>query len=501
MDKQQNFNTLDNFNGKTAIIYARASTQAQENKIQIDDLQKFCKLNGITVKGIYQEKISGAKEHREELETILDSESMADLLIVREVSRLSREKDYLAALEKIRTLTKKYSIIIKADNYYIPKGQVIELSDGITMMIKLWSAADEREKIKIRTSTARNKYRENPINVSTGTRYTPFGLMKAENPNYSKGVNTKQIWKENPDEWPIVEQIFELKSKGYSYSKISNMLGITEQIIIQTIKSPKIRYYIDSVLLDRTDKATELNNTNPNPHKYTNKYKNRIFFEDTNTAMAHQYTKKGGFQYAKKGGIGGSIKVEIIDSMVKTVIDFLLDFTEIKQDEIRAQNQEKINELTTLIDGLQNTIIKNQDKIKDLNKKYINAPNDDIMIEIRSRIEETTKEIKTLENQISNYKIEISKLESIKDNAFNVDDNFETLIEKYIQRIECYHAAKFQHHFKIFASIVENYGLHFEFLVHHHNKIEISPLAVVDESGNMRKFDKSMQKRLEILTK
>ena len=98
------------------------------------------------------------------------------------------------------------------------------------MMIKLWSAADERNKIKLRTSTARNKYRENPINVSTGTRYTPFGLMKAPNPNYIKDVNTKQIWVQNPDEWQTVEKIFEFKAKGYSYSKISNMLGITEQI-------------------------------------------------------------------------------------------------------------------------------------------------------------------------------------------------------------------------------------------------------------------------------
>lgn len=487
--------------GKTAILYARASTQAQENKIQIDDLQKFCKSNGIIVNGIYQEKISGAKEHREELEILLDSEPLADLLIVREVSRLSREEDYMAALDKIRILVQKYTIIIKADNYFIPKGQIIGLADGITMMIKLWSAADERNKIKLRTSTARNKYRENPINVSTGTRYTPFGLMKAPNPNYIKDVNTKQIWVQNPDEWKTVEKIFEFKAKGYSYSKISNMLGITEQIIIQTIKSPKIRYYIDSALLNETDKATELNNTNPNPHKYTNKYKNRIFFEDTNTAMAHQYTVKGGFQYAKKGGTGGSIKVEIIDSMVKMVIDFLLDFTEIKQDEIKAQNQEKINELLTLIDGLQNTIIKNQAKLKDLNKKYINAPNDDIMIEIKSRIEETTKEIKSLENQISNYSIELSKLESIKDNTFNVDDNFQNLIDKYIQRIECYHTAKFQHTFKIYTSIIENYGLHFEFSVHHHNKIEISPLLVVDENGNVRKFDKSMQKRIEIMTK
>ena len=167
--------------GKNCILYARCSTneKQQSTKIQLEQLEAFCKKNEITINKKFSENVSGAKEHREQLEIILDSEPMADLLIIREISRISREDDYMEALDKVKLLSKKYSIYVLLDDYYIKKGEVIDLATGITMMVKLYGAADERKKILDRTTTARDKYRQNPINVSTGTKYIPFGLMKA----------------------------------------------------------------------------------------------------------------------------------------------------------------------------------------------------------------------------------------------------------------------------------------------------------------------------------
>ena len=98
-----------NLNGKTAILYARCSTneKQQSTKIQIEQLQRYCTENGITVMKEFSENISGAAEHREELENILYSDPMADLLIIREVSRLSREEDYNEGYLKLQQLLKK----------------------------------------------------------------------------------------------------------------------------------------------------------------------------------------------------------------------------------------------------------------------------------------------------------------------------------------------------------------------------------------------------------
>lgn len=181
-------------NGKTSILYARASTQEQSCKVQLEQLRKFCNDNEIKIIDEFEENISGAKEHREQLEIILESEPKADLLIIREISRISREEDYLAALEKVRKLVQKYSIYVLLDDYYIRKGEVIDLATGITMMVKLYGAAEEREKIKDRTSAARDKYRQNPLNIYSSNKHIPFGLMKDDNPDYQKGVNTKRIW-------------------------------------------------------------------------------------------------------------------------------------------------------------------------------------------------------------------------------------------------------------------------------------------------------------------
>ena len=181
-----------NLNGKSAILYARCSTneKKQSTKIQIDQLKKFCNENGITVIDEFKENISGAAEHREELEKILYSEPKAELLVIREVSRLSREENYNDGYWKLQQLLKKYSIYVLLDDIYLEKGKT-DLANDIVMIVKLFGAADERKKIVDRTSTAIKKYKDNPLNVISGK--VGFGLMKAPNPNFVKGVNTKNI--------------------------------------------------------------------------------------------------------------------------------------------------------------------------------------------------------------------------------------------------------------------------------------------------------------------
>lgn len=441
-------------NGKTTILYARASTKEQSCKVQLEQLRKFCNENNIKIIDEFQEKISGAKEHREQLEIILDSDSKADLLIIREISRISREEDYLAALEKVRKLVQKYSIYVLLDDYFIRKGEVIDLATGITMMVKLYGAAEEREKIKDRTSTARDKYRKNPINVATGTKFIPFGLMKADNPDFEKGVNTKKIWVKNPDEWTIVENIFNLKCEGYSLVKISQITGVSLNIVQQTIKNPKIRYYIPTTVLEKCDKATEQNNSNPNPTKHTNLYKNKIFCRDTDLAMIHQCSVANGDQYRAKKGESGTIKTAIIDDAVERTIIGMMVFFDLKKQELSADNEAKIKRYESEVLGMMKTYIEKSKQEDDLGRKFIKAPNETIEKMITEQINTIHAEKDKIFWMVESMKAEINRLRSIdySDVKFKLTkENFPDFVDKYIRRIECWHLKKNHHLIKVYV--------------------------------------------------
>lgn len=81
------------------IGYARVSTADQNLDRQIDNL------NAAGCERIYQEKITGTKAHRPELDRMLDSLRDGDTLVIDSFSRLSRStKDLLETVERLTAL-------------------------------------------------------------------------------------------------------------------------------------------------------------------------------------------------------------------------------------------------------------------------------------------------------------------------------------------------------------------------------------------------------------
>ena len=87
------------------IGYVRVSTTSQDTSLQIDAL------NAAGCETIYEEKASGSKKDRPELEQCLKSLRKADTLVVWKLDRLGRSLQHLLGV--IGVLSQKTNICVK----------------------------------------------------------------------------------------------------------------------------------------------------------------------------------------------------------------------------------------------------------------------------------------------------------------------------------------------------------------------------------------------------
>lgn len=80
------------------IGYARVSTEEQNLDRQLDALTCY----GIDKRNIYTEKVTGTKRNREQLNKMLDELQQGDIVIVADLTRISRStKNLLDIVEQI----------------------------------------------------------------------------------------------------------------------------------------------------------------------------------------------------------------------------------------------------------------------------------------------------------------------------------------------------------------------------------------------------------------
>lgn len=161
---------------KRVVGYARVSTEAQDITRQIELITAYCSDRNYHLIKIIQEKISGARKDRKSLNELLDvDDAVADMIIVSELSRLSREDDILSVLSTINELLKQGVDILfldKQDRIY-KAGTILSLYDIITLSVEAKASADERYKIAGRMQTGlRSKLAEFSNMFAGGT--VPF---------------------------------------------------------------------------------------------------------------------------------------------------------------------------------------------------------------------------------------------------------------------------------------------------------------------------------------
>lgn len=215
---------------KRVIGYIRVSTDNQDLERQRVLIRKHCENKGYSLLRIEEDyAISGTVSNRNGLNSILNiTNSVADMVVVSELSRLSRQDDIFETLTQIHTIIRNVDLVIldEPDKVY-EAGKTIILSDFLMLAIKAYGAMDERKKIVSRMTTGKDsKVQAFPLMLTDSN--IPTGFKAVPNPNYIKGATPKMLLVEDEERMQLVRDIFNYVANGLSLGKTAeklNMLG------------------------------------------------------------------------------------------------------------------------------------------------------------------------------------------------------------------------------------------------------------------------------------
>ena len=210
--------------------YIRVSTDNQDLERQRVLIRKYCENKGYSLLRIEEDyAISGTVSNRNGLNSILNiTNSVADMVVVSELSRLSLQDDIFETLTQIHTIIRNVDLVIldEPDKVY-EAGKTIILSDFLMLAIKAYGAADERKKIVSRMTTGKDsKVQAFPLMLTDSN--IPTGFKAVPNPNYIKGATPKMLLVEDEERMQLVRDIFNYVANGLSLGKTAeklNMLG------------------------------------------------------------------------------------------------------------------------------------------------------------------------------------------------------------------------------------------------------------------------------------
>lgn len=189
---------------KKAIGYCRVSTEVQDLERQNKQIQEYCDRKGYNLVDTISEKVSGAKQDKASIKKLLDVDNnIADIVVVSELSRISRENEILRVLNSINQLLQNGLNIVFLDeeNKVYPAGKSLGMYEIIMLTIKAQASADEREKIKIRFQTGKlSMVIDNPNMYIGGA--IPYGYKLVSNQEYEE-TKKRQI----PKQYQVIDEL------------------------------------------------------------------------------------------------------------------------------------------------------------------------------------------------------------------------------------------------------------------------------------------------------
>jgi len=197
-----------------AIGYARVSTTKQDLARQRDKITNFCAENGYDLEFIIEDfGISGATLDRKGYQRLNSlTENDCDVIVVSEISRLSRKEQITEALNDIQQiLNNGISVILLDDSAKVYKAKEnLNISELLLLIIQLWGAAQERNEIKRKNQDGKQAlFKSNPYAVVDAK--IPYGFRSVPN---TMSNRPKYLLEQNPEEVEVVKKIFELVLDG-----------------------------------------------------------------------------------------------------------------------------------------------------------------------------------------------------------------------------------------------------------------------------------------------
>lgn len=197
-----------------AIGYARVSTTKQDLARQRCKITDFCAENGYELASFIEDfGISGATLEREGYKRLNSlSNEQCDVLVVSEISRLSRKEQITEALSDIQNILKRGISVILLDNpsKIYQANEDLKLDELIMLVFQLYGAAQERTEIKRKNQDGKQAlFRSNPYALVDA--HVPFGYRKVKNKLSSR---PQYLIEQDPEQVAVVRKIFELVLEG-----------------------------------------------------------------------------------------------------------------------------------------------------------------------------------------------------------------------------------------------------------------------------------------------
>lgn len=487
---------------KRAIGYIRVSTTAQDAARQRLQIEDFCRDNGYSLNDVLKDEgISGAVKNRPSyLKLLTLTAEDADVVVVSELSRLSRQTEILSVMNDVNSLLQNGLDVIFIDTKaHYKGGKVLDLVDIMRIAIAAEYARAERLKITERMRSGKVRCFLQSEELMCKGSVVPFGYSAVPNPNYVRGKTPKSILVRDENA-PVVQEIFKMCIDGLTAKEIQREMisrGIktvkgndffSENIYRilhnpcykgvwrimpnrdgknkteQTRREP-IERKGDALVPEETwDKVQAIlnqnrivdvpnNGVNYNALRYILKCpcgKNMYIVRQTGTGLRYYRcaVKKNKYDetVCANGGVNADIALKTIWVIVKTAIA-KDEFMEMSNEKI-AKTIREIDNLTSKIQSLNADITTAKSEQASILESIKILTNPTLLLHQQQQYENKEKFILDAEDEIKQLKAErhqkeVSKAELANDVAIETLDNFSIedkarLFKKYLNRVVYY---------------------------------------------------------------
>lgn len=486
------------------IGYSRVSTTKQELYRQRDKINKYCEESNYFLSRIIEDfGKSGATNERSGYKQLLElTNEDCDLLIISEISRLSRNDEVTETLHDIqRIILKGISVVLLDNKDKIYKAnENLDFAELLMLIFQLKGAAQERKDIKKKNQDGKMALFRRFPNVVVDA-HIPYGYKKVWDDTIKR-----YVIEEYPDELNNVKKAFELILSGQTLYMTSRYftdrdinfrnMPATVSYLSRMIRNDLYRgirrrtsRYDDSVkpivvevrikpAISEDDflRAGEMIKDN---NKYVSRSVHKfnplkgIFRCRCGKAMmvkdkkpqkgVSKLTYRCSSVYPTSSSYACTFGVDEVGyDLTNTIMHnlFLQRYLEVK-DFFNNNSQKKIDEHKEVIIGLENkrtskeiNINNLKQRIKDNQNKIINLSNMDLDIgfvqtlnqhhkDLQQELSKVENEVKNINAQIAQYQTQISQLQAalITDKQMKLDVSVEELSEIYhtfLDKVEYY---------------------------------------------------------------